>query len=91
MSHARTAFKCQVTTAESLAVSVMQEPADIWECRVAKGSREKEAKGWGRVGRGGTSLWWEREKARWQRGGVGGGGRGGVGGGGGGGGGEWGG
>lgn len=49
VSHARTAFKCQVTTAESLAVSVMQEPADIWECRVAKGSRRRRqgvGEGW---------------------------------------------
>lgn len=36
LTHARTDFKCQVTTAESQAASVMQEPADIWERRVAK-------------------------------------------------------
>lgn len=49
VSHARTAFKCQVTTAESLAVSVMQEPADIWECRVAKGRREGGKRGGGQT------------------------------------------
>lgn len=37
-----TAFKCQVATAENcLSVSVMQEPVEIWECRVAKGRQRK--------------------------------------------------
>lgn len=49
-------FKCQVTTAESPAVSVMQEPADIWECRVAKGSQRGMGVGGGRDGGRGEGL-----------------------------------
>lgn len=60
MSHARMAFKCQVTTAESLAVSVMQEPVDIWECLVARGRWRRRGQG---VGGSDTQLQWEKVEA----------------------------
>lgn len=56
-------FKCQVATAESLVVSVIvsvQEPADIWECRVTKhggGGRPRcGVEGWGGGERAETEL-----------------------------------
>lgn len=45
VSHARTATKCQVATAESPAASLMQALTDIWECRVAEGNNQRRKQG----------------------------------------------
>ena len=67
MSRARTAFKCQVATAESLAVSVMQEPGDIWECRVTEGVAVEggKAEAMGGEGRRGCRFPGKRGEAKW--------------------------